>query len=489
MVLLYNEGRAADVTAYLTYATFNVPEKGPYIETYLSVIGNSVKFVKNAKGNYQGVVDIAINFSQNGVIKNARKYTLNSPEVSDTTKGFPNFIDQQRFALPDGSYTMELSISDKNQKREKPFTTLVPITVDFPDDRVMLSDIQLLESYVKSISPTVITKSGYDLVPYVSTFYPENTNKIKIYTEIYNSKKILGAEQKIVLNYYIESYESKIKLSDYTAFSRQTANDVNILLTEFNIESLPTCNYNLVVEVRDKENKIQAERKCFIQRKNKQGALSLDDLKALDVSKTFVSYYKSVDTLTEYIHSLRPISGPSEIQFAENQLKGNKLELMQQFFYNFWKSRSATEPQLTWLEYYKEVMKVNKEFSTFNLKGYDTDRGRVYLQYGAPNSMNKVDSEPSAYPYEIWQYDVLIDKTQSLTNQNNKQSNKKFIFYNPDLVTNRYPLIHSNARGEIVNNSWELLIHKRNNHSNNLDDEKVPGHFGGNAEDNFNNPR
>lgn len=476
-------------TAYLTYATFNVPAKGPYIETYLSVIGNSVKFIKNAAGKYQGAIDVAINFTQNGEIKNAQKYTLNSPEAIDTSLGYPNFIDQQRFSLPNGTYSMEMSITDKNSPTDTPFITTLPITINFLDDRSMISDIQLLESYEKSSAQTILTKSGYDLIPYVSTFYPENINKLKFYAEIYNTKKILGAEQKMLVNYFIETYEKRFKLNDYSAFSKQTTNDVTILLTEFDISKLPSGNYNLVVEVRDKENKIQADQKYFFQRKNTQGKYSYEDLKSVNVSNTFVSEYTNKDTLCEYIRMLRPISSSSEIQYAENQLKERNLETMQQLFYNFWKSRSETETQLMWLEYYKEAIKANKEFGTYGLKGYDTDRGRVYLQYGAPDQRTKADVEPNAYPYEIWEYYRLYDKSLSLTYPDNKQSNKKFVFYNPDKVSNKYTLIHSTAQGEINNVRWEMLLNKRHPQSNNLDDEKARTHYGSNADENYRSPR
>lgn len=477
------------VTAYLTYAAFNVPSKTPYLETYLSIIGNSVNFVKNASGKFQGAVEISISFLQDGAIKNAQKYTLNSPETIDTGLAYPNFIDQQRFTLVNGAYIMEVSIADKNNRVEKPFTTQVPITINFNENAILVSDFQLLESYTKSVNSTILTKSGYDLLPYVSTFYPNNIQKLKFYSEIYNSKKILGAEQKMILSYFIESYEKRIKLTDYSAFSKQTANDVNILLSEFDISKLPTGNYNLVLEVRDKENKIQAEQKLFFQRQNTNGKFSYEDLKSVDVRNTFVTSYTNVDTLVGYLRCLRPISTLSEVQYAENQLKERKLDIMQQFFYNFWKVRNEQEPQLAWLEYYKEVMKVNKEFGTYGLKGYDTDRGRVYLQYGPPDQRSKVEAEPSAYPYEIWEYYRLIDKSLATTYSENKQSNKKFVFYNPDLVTNKFTLIHSTAQGEIYNTRWEVLLHKRDSQSHDLDEEKVLQHFGGNANDNFRNPR
>lgn len=489
-VLVFSNGLiASNVTAYLTYATFTSPAKGPYIETYISVIGNSLKFIKNSNGKFQGAVDISVAFKQNGEIKNAQKYSLSSPETTDTSKGNPNFIDQQRYSIANGTYEMELTISDKNKPKEKPFVTTLAVTINFPDAIMAISTIQLLESYTKSTAPSIITKSGYDLMPYVANYFPENIGRIKFYAEMYQAKKILGDGEKFIVSYYLEAYESKEKLSDYSGFNKQVASDVNILLSEFNIESLPSGNYNLVVEVRDKENKIQALQKCFIQRTNKEATLSFDDIKTITVSTTFVSNYKNIDSMSYYIKSLRPISNSSEIQFSENQLKGKDLELMQQYFYNFWKSRNAVTPEITWLEYYKEVMKVNKEFGTYGLKGFDSDRGRVYLQYGPPDQRSNYTTDPSALPHEIWEYYTLVDKSKALTNPDNRQSNKKFVFYNPDLVTNKYELIHSEARGEINNTRWRLLVFKRTTQSSDLDNESVPDNYGGNVDDNFKNPR
>lgn len=486
--MLVNSSVSANVVAYLSTSSFNVPGKVPYYETYMSVIGNSLVFVKNASGKYQGAVDITIQFLQNGEVKNAGKYSLNSPEVADTSKGFPNFLDQQRYTLANGNYDVEISIADKNKPSEKPLVTKLKATINFPDNLLSVSGIQLLESYAKAVTPSTLTKSGYDLIPYVSTYFPENIKKVKFYAELYNAKKVIGADQKMLISYFIEGYEKANKLSDFSAFSKQTTSDVNIVLGEFNIEALPTGNYNLVIEVRDKDNKLQAEQKYFLQRTNRAVQVSLEDLKSLDISKTFVGNYKSVDTLIGYLRCLRPISSQTEVEFAENQLKDKNLLLMQQFFYNFWKLRS-NDPEIAWLEYYKEVMKVNREFGTYGLKGYDTDRGRVFLQYGPPDQRTRSENEPSAYPYEIWEYYTLTDKTQALTNPYNKQSAKKFVFYNPDLVSNKYKLIHSNARGEVNNTAWNLLLHKRDTQNTNFDSEQAPEHFGGNSEDSFKNPR
>ncbi len=119
---------------------------------------------------------------------------------------------------------------------------------------------------------------------------------------------------------------------------------------------------------------------------------------------------------------------------------------MQQFFLNFWRSRNNADPEAEWYDYKKEVAKVNNDYTTQVRKGYDTDRGRVYLKYGPPNIITESYDEPSAYPYEIWHYYTLGEN----------QRNKKFVFYTYDIVTNDFQLLHSDAIGELSNYRWQV---------------------------------
>jgi GWxTD domain-containing protein len=468
---------AEEVKAYLLYSTFNSPGQGPYIETYLSVIGNSLVYKKNKEGKYQGAIEVSMAFKQGEEIKAAKKYNLMSPEVADTTTGRPAFIDLQRIPLANGSYELEITIADAN-KGGKPFTTTQKIEIGYTGEQVMVSDIQLVESFQKATAPGILTKSGYDLVPYVSNFYPENMKKLDFYAEVYNTKKSLGENEKFVINYYIESYETKTRLTSFNSFSKQTSNTVNILLSEFPIAELATGNYNLVVEVKNKLNEQVAMKKLFFQRTNTAVQMDIADMASLNVESSFAGRITGKDTLMEYIKSLRPISNSLEQTFADNQLGKRDLKEMQQFFLGFWMNRSQADPEGAWLAYKEEVKKVNASFSTSNKKGYETDRGRVYLQYGPPNQRTESLSEPSAYPYEIWHYYKMKD-----------QSNRKFVFYNPDLVTNDYQLLHSDAKGEINNPRWEMKLHERNNASRSLDRTNSTDHFGGNSNDNFKDPR
>ena len=187
----------ATVTAYVSYATFEEPKQGPYVETYVSIIGASLHLLKNTNGTYQGAVEVAIKFLQNDEIKSARKYGLTGPPASDTNR-VANFIDQQRFPLANGDYIMEITISDKNKPSE-PFSEKIPIQIQFNRSNINISDIQLLETFNKSVSQGPLAKSGYDLVPYISSFYPENLNVLKFYAEVYHSNLFVKANDRIVI--------------------------------------------------------------------------------------------------------------------------------------------------------------------------------------------------------------------------------------------------------------------------------------------------
>lgn len=474
----------AQINAYFSQCAFNTAEGKPYVETYLSVFGNSVVYRKNQNGKYQSQVEVGILFSRDGQIKSSKKYVLMSPEASDTLSK-ENFIDQQRFALDPGEYDFEQMITDKNGNG-KTFSVKKKIKIDFPEGKVNISDIELLASIKKAEVKSPITKNGFDLVPYMADFfYPENLNEISFYAEIYDTKKVLGENEKFLISYYIESYDNKTQLAKFTGFKRETTAPVTPFYSKFNIAELPSGNYYVVIEIKNKLNELVAQKKVFFQRKNPKMKNKITDLAFVSVENTFVAVVSNKDSLKELIRSLRPIASESEKNFLDNQLKAADEKLMQQFLYNFWQSRSPLAPEEAFKKYNLEVKAVNAKFGTFVYKGYETDRGRVYLQYGPPDKREESPAEPNAYPYEVWVYYTLEDKSKL----NPTQTNKQFIFYNPDLATNNYQILHSDALGEIRDSRWEMKLHKRTVQSHDFEKKDAPQHFGGNAGGTFGNPK
>ncbi len=469
--------QARKLQAFMSYATFNSPSDGPYIETYLSVIGKSVVFVKNQNGKFQGTIEVTLIFSQSDKVIQFKKINLLSPEVEDTAAVNFSFIDQQRFLLPNGEYTVDIQIKDLNDDAA-PFKAAETIEINYPSDKVSVSGIELIESYTKTEQAGVLSKSGYDLIPFIYNYYPESIDKMIFYAEVYNTDKVMGAEEKYLISTFVETYETAQLYGEMMKIRKESAKPVNVVFGEFDLSNLPTGNYNIVVEIRNKNNEVVAYNKVFFQRDKPGLEVPVTDLSNVDISTTFVSRMNNIDTLADDIKSLWPISSVSERQYVKTLLKRRDLQSMQQYFYNFWALRKSTNPEGAWLLYAQEVDKVNAAYSTKIKRGYETDRGRVYLQYGPPNSMVQSLGEPSAYPYEIWHYYNI-----------GNQKNKKFVFCNPDLVTNDYALIHSDANGEIYDYKWKQRIYQRNTSTNDIDAHGVTPHWGDRSDDFFDNPR
>lgn len=475
---------AGGIQAYFDYSVFAKNGKSPFIETYFTIAGNSVKYVKTETGIYQGKVEVVLVLKQGESIKFADKYTLLSPATSDSLNG-KDFIDQQRIPVAAGDYVLEFTLKDLNSS-DTTVSHSEKISVDLPEGKISISDISFSESYSATVNQSVFTKGGYDMVPFPSDFFPENMNRLIFYSEVYNSNKALPEGEAFLVNYFVENADNNQLAGSLRKFVREKAKEVAVVFAEFPINHLKSGNYNLVVEARDKENKLLAVTKKYFQRSNPnvEDVLTPSNLSTLDVATTFVSNITNSEEIKDHIQSTFPISTQLEKNFARNQLNFSDLRMMQQYFYNFWKKRNDVNPEEAWLKYYEEVKKVNKEYGTSIRKGYATDRGRVYLQYGAPNTVTATRNEPSSYPYEIWHYYVIPG-----TEINRRQSDKRFVFMNADLIGADYELIHSTAYGEVKDDRWQLRLQGRNEQYIDLDQQDGRDHFGNRANELFNTPR
>lgn len=468
---------AGQLQAYLSYSIFNTPDNQPYIETYLVVQGNTLTHIKLEDGQYQGGVDVQIIFKKNDTILNFGKYELLGPLLKDTIGISKNLLDVQRYSLPQGEYTLEFSLKDKYGTDEA-LKSDDMFVIEFKENQMEFSDAELLYSYEKSSETGPLEKNGYMMVPYVFDYYPETIRTINFYSELYNSKTTL-ADQPFILFYYIRPYEVDKKLDEFFFMKRMAAEEVNILLNTIDIANLPTGNYLLVLEARDRNNNLLAKKETFFQRYNPDVSFNMNSLLVVNANNTFAGRITSRDSLLLYIDYLYPISTEAEKTFAKSMLKGSTVEELQKYFLNFWTVRNEKDPEKEWEDYKFMVMQVNNTFTSLRIKGYRTDRGRVYLKYGPPNVRTPSYNEPAAYPYEIWQYYQL----------NNGQRDKKFVFSTRDLATNDFRLIHSNAVGELTNYYWEREVYSRTWDPYSIDQMVSPPSYGSFATDYYIQPR
>lgn len=479
LVLPFTLAAQKSIQSYLSYTSYSVPGDKPFIENALAFDCSTVVYNQFEPGKYKATVEIQTIFKQGDKICNYSKIALDSPVVTDTFQIKGAFVDEQRFSLDNGEYMMEITIKDVNDPRRIPFKVEQTVVVDYPADQPAVSDILLVESYKKATVPSKLTKSGYDLIPRVYSFYLNNTNSLTFYAELYNTDKYYPDGGQYLVNYYIQSYESGAKMRDFNFVKRMDVSRANTLLNTINLSDLPTGNYYLVVEMRDRSNKLLASNSVFFHRYNPGAEMNLEDLSSTSLTNTFVESIDNLDSLREYLRCLNPRCSEAERDYVNNLVKTDDKLTMQQFLYNFWNTRAPLNPKNAWDEYYAQVLRVNASYSTRTKKGYMTDRGYVYLKYGTPDSINEEPFEPGAYPYEIWHYYEVAG-----------QRNRRCVFMSQDMVTNDYTLIHSDITGEVNNPKWQLMIYSRFTGQGTID-QTAPNNvnWGSHAGDLYNNPR
>lgn len=460
---------AKNLKAYLSYYTFNTPENEPYLETHISVIGNSVKYAKLNNSKYQGSIGITILIKQEEKILKADKLNLLSPEVLDTLNT-SNFLGQKRFKLSNGKYTLQLIIQDNNNLSNKDIVTQ-DFEINFPESSINVSDIVFLESYAKATTTTQFNRNGLEMIPLVNNFIPTSINKLSFYAEIYNTQKVAPNES-FLMSYYIQNAEGLNKLGSFVQQKKINSKDIIILLNEFDISLLPSGNFYLVIEIKNRNNEVIASKSNYFQRSNKSLGGDLSNIAGIDYDNSFAAKYTK-EQLVENIKCLYPITNQNEREYTKTLLANSDDVQMRKYLIYFWEKRNPGESAVKWAEYEEQVKIVNQKFSSPYMKGYESDRGIVFLKYGPPNNIRSNDFDNRAYPYEIWQYYKV--KTFS---------NRKFVFFSPDNIRNEMVLLHSNLVGERNDPQWKYKILART--MKNSDDTNDADYYGQRLEADFN---
>lgn len=469
----------ASMRAFLDFKTFYIPGEGPFLETILEFDGSSLEYTEpNEEGLQNANVQITIIIRQGEEVVDFRKLDISSP-VKQVDQLPEDFMDMQRFSIPNGKYTLDLELTDLNDDQSESISLEQEVYIEVFPDLPFISDITFVKAYNKADVPTELTKSGYNILPYVNSYFPSDVTKLAFYVELYNADMQFGKDEKYALSYFVLDEEDKIA-KGIQRYDRLQAEPATPILKILDITDLPTGDYKLVVEMRDKSNQAVASRLLSFYRNNQvvEQEEAFEPTLDLDVESTFTMRFTDRDTLLEHIESTWPILTNLERNAVQYTLQEADINILRKFFYTVWERRDPDNPSGAWEEYEEQVQKVQEAYGTRVKKGYQTDRGRVYLQYGEPNTIVKRYNDLDAYPYEIWHYYKV-----------GRFNNKRLIFYNPDLVTNDFELLNSDIPGEVRNDRWVLMVLARNNTFGNVGKNTVDNGASRVLIDLWNNPR
>ena len=417
------------------YLLFSIPDETAYVELQFFFHGSGLTYLTTENGTYQAFVVANISFvGEDTTIK--RNYMFSSDEYKDTAQT-DNVYNVVRIPLPSGTCQMEVALYDKNAVT--PDTLFFKDKLEVTNSRhvVRFSDVIPIGFFAQTTQQDNFSRHGIEYTPYFSNFYPENIKYLTFMTEIYNADNITQGND-FVVHSYISNHKKNTPISpQYEKWEAAKKTDMHVVFQSFDIDSLPSGNYELKIEARDRRDTLHAYTSYFFQRSNPSVINTLSRPDSLPY-----------DTLKLYLEYIYIIATPEEQHFIDN-ISPDKYTEIEDFFTAFWEKRNKENPQQEWYNYYGQVMRVNYNYSTLKLKGFRTDRGFYYLKYGPPNDIDYHHSSVNGPPYEIWLYNTMSDG----------QVNVIFVFYNADLVTKDFRLLHSTARGEFWNNQWKEILH------------------------------
>ena len=484
----------AQMQALFGYSRYFLVDKAqPYLETYLQFDAWTMHFTPAPQGGYRAEVEVSLVLRQQDSVCFAKRYDLSSPTVPDLEHLDFSFLDVQRFSVSDGIFDLDITLRDKGSDAE-PVSLSQKIYISFGRRQPTLSSLQLLASIKPTVKENILSRGGYDLEPYVSDFIPEQVDRLSYYYEIYDIDKYFyhelfsngtdmehrrssGADERaeLLTVAFIEDLQTGRRISE-EHMSRKTSAPMIPVVGSIDISWLPSGNYNLVCEVRDRDNRTLLFSKLPIFRSNPE-VKELAEVS--DFATTFVGRY-SEEELKLYLDALYPIASEAEKSVAAGLVKQSSLEEKQAFLYRFWSVRNALAPEAEWLKYKERIDYVQEHFSYPKTRGIMTDFGRVYLQYGPPDFIrdeknfavvgrsSAIGADPQTLstlgnrgmdsgevgvgqtfyqPYQLWRYNKLPDDDQ----------NRVFLFWD-EHRSGYYKLLNSNARGEVQEADWERRL-------------------------------
>ncbi len=465
---------AQNMKAFISHKAYCTNKMQPYIEFTFIIGGNSVQYVKNDNGKFEADVEIRVDVAKGDTVVKSLHYILSSDEFADTANfEMPDFADIQNLPVPNGDYFLNFYLKDRHRDSVE-LKYIDRIVIDFPEDKISSSRISLYQEMSAPDAPMYI-KYGYYMPPLYYNYVPESQYALPFALEVYNTKHVLGANKSMKARCFIEYAENKLVAQPNSIITKSLKTDnVVLVIDQFNVFNLPSGNYNLVVELLDEQDSLLLVNKLFFQKSNPSIKFDIERYNDVVIDNSFVSKMTDRKELESYVQSLYPISTNSEREFFETRMKLVTTEQLQRFFYSFWLARNPNNPEAEWDKYNKLVSYVQERFGSKQVKGYKTDRGRVYLQYGQPNDILEVPSDPVTMPYEIWHYYYLDDQT-----------NVKFVFYDPTLTANDFELLHSNKYGEPHDTNWKMRLVKKVQTQTDIYDPIPEDYYGGDINGNW----
>jgi len=319
--------------------------------------------------------------------------------------------------LPPGSYSLATVLTD--QYSPDTARHVLPLVVQcFSHAKPMLSDIELALSVGRDTTGSRFAKHGLSVLANARRVFGFGAPILYFYTEVYNLDE--HADYRLVAAFVDSAGDTTRTLGPFAVLP---TGRTSVEVKGVNVMGWVDGRYRLAMSLRDSTNRtIAAQQKEVV-----------------------VSRVPCITppTITKFINDVSWIASRSELAEFEQLPPEEKARFIQEF----WAKRDPTPGTLlneAKEEHFRRLAFADQRFGEPGMPGRKSDPGRVYIQYGPPDDVERHASTVEGRPYQIWHYDGI-------------QGGVIFVFVDY-AGTGRPTLVHSTARDEVHNEQWRQIV-------------------------------
>ncbi|UCE19368.1 MAG: GWxTD domain-containing protein [Gemmatimonadota bacterium] len=364
-----------DLQFTIDVALFQVCQDTVEAVIFITFPNSSLTFLKRERGftaAYDGTIELNT-LSEKPVVAKAFEGQIEEPsyEAAHSSSGFDHR--ELSLKLVPGTYALTVTLQDRNSLRKGTVRRVLDV-VPFAQDKITLSSIVFAAAVERDSS------GGFRIVPNSERIYGERLPELKFYFEVYAPGKI-GDKGTLRVQYKIVSRQTGNSLFLDERDPIEPGTEKTAVSGTCHLRGIDEEDASLLIRVLDREQKILAERKGDFRISWPLINWGND----FELSLTQLELVASAEVIAEY--------------------KRIEPERREAFLRRYWKERDPipqTEQNELLIEFEKRLRYAKRE-----LGGMRTDKGRVSIQNGPPQAVEKrILRDMIGYPRsaEIWIY-------------------------------------------------------------------------------------
>lgn len=343
-------------------------------------------------------------------------------------------VEQFRFAVPGGRYTMEVAVTDSASGRVA--RQAVPVEGFAPPPPV--SDL-LLTSAIRPASDSAVeaggefSRGGFLITAQTEPVLTPTESRLFYYVELYPGRPVDA-----VITARVRDRDGRQMIA--TPPESVSVRAAGVAASGLDLAGLPPGGYRLELEVRLPDSSVTRSAAFVMAGFETQAAIAAAVGHARDV----------FDGLTEA--QLDTLYRPLVYVMEGNErgvYEGLSVEGKRNYLRQFWERRDpspGTPGNEFQDQFYRLIARANRDYregGAGEVPGWRTDRGRIYVKYGEPDEVLRRPQSGSTKPYEVWKF--------------TRGRLRKFVFYDETGVGN-YVLLWTNEQREPSRSNWEDIL-------------------------------